>query len=431
MWKLVILATAMALTGCGGGASSGNITTSGVVTATSVSTPYPFIPSLTTAQLGAPGVQYVILSGWYVGALTPPPVKIFQANADGTVADATKSVLGADFAISVNYTLTSDFNSDGIDDIFFPGFTDSPGTPNNPSVVFLSRPGQSHQRVDLPDQGWAHASSVIDLDQNGTMDVLTNNGVYWLNDGHGNFTYGQFTSAEGGSGVCGGDLFRDGHVQLVWTDGYQSKQDSIIYEIGNFWGSNFMTNEVSRLPVPFFDRSSAVEESHDVACSVKDINNDGWNDVIVVSALDSVAARNGTVSHQSRVQVYINQGNGTFTDLTDTALIGYNANVLSSYTPKFIDANRDGRPDLWLMDWDNQGVSANQIWINQGDGTFRQQRQSDIEKLLTDYSKATGGNSTNMGIMIPVNTALGWNFAFTSTNANTMYLGYANTQWRF
>jgi hypothetical protein len=192
-----------------------------------------------------------------------------------------------------------------------------------------------------------------------------------------------------------------------------------------------MTNEVSRLPVPFFDRSSAVEESHDVACSVKDINNDGWNDVIVVSALDSVAARNGTVPHQSRVQVYINQGNGTFTDLTDTALPGYNANVLSSYTPKFIDANRDGRPDLWLMDWDNQGISANQIWINQGDGTFRQQRQSDIEKLLVDYSKAIGGTSANMGIMIPVNTALGWNFAFTSTNANTMYLGYANTQWRF
>jgi len=431
MWKLVIPTVLVALAGCGGGAPGGNTVVSGVVTATSVSTPYAFIPSLATAQLAAPGEQYVILTGWYVGTLAAPPVKIFKTNADGTVADATRTVLGADFNVSVNYPLVTDFNGDGIDDIFFPGFTDQPGTPNNPSVVFLSRIGQSHQRVDLVDQGWAHGSTVIDLDQNGTMDVLTNNGFYWLNDGTGNFTYGQFTSAEGGSGVCGGDLFRDGHVQLVWTDGYQSRQDSIIYEIGSFWGSNFMTNEVSRLPMPYFDRNSVTEQSHDVACMIQDINHDGWNDIIVVSALDSVAARNGTVPHQSRVQVYLNQGDGTFSDLTDTALPGYNPNVLSSYTPKFIDANRDGRPDLWLMDWDNQGVSANQIWINQGNGTFRQQRQSDIEKLLADYSKATGGSSLYRGIMIPVNTAYGWNFAFTSTNANTLYLGYANTQWRF
>ena len=76
MWKLVIPALAVALTGCGGG-GGGTGTTSQVVdgvaiTAGFISTPATFIPSLVTGNFSTDGARYVVLSGWYIGNTTAP-----------------------------------------------------------------------------------------------------------------------------------------------------------------------------------------------------------------------------------------------------------------------------------------------------------------------------------------------------------------------
>ena len=60
---------------------------------------------------------------------------------------------------------------------------------NNPSVVFLSRIGQSHQRVDLDGLTWNHGTTVLDANQDGWLDVINSNGEMWINTQAGGFTY--------------------------------------------------------------------------------------------------------------------------------------------------------------------------------------------------------------------------------------------------
>ena len=152
---LVISALAVALTGCGGGGGSGSSTTgSSNISAASFlsstnadSTSHPFIPSLAQGDFQGNGSHYVVLSGWINGT-TVPKVKIYKLT-DTSATDATVDILGTDFALSVHYPQVADFNKDGIDDIFFPGFTDGNwSTEFNQSVVFISRAGQSHLRVE-------------------------------------------------------------------------------------------------------------------------------------------------------------------------------------------------------------------------------------------------------------------------------------------
>ena len=440
MFRSVIPAALMlaaALTGCGGGGGgSGTVTpqvVNGVtITAGFISTPSSFIPSLVSGKFDGVN-QYVVLSGWYRQDLTPPPVKVYKLNQDGTAADATVAVLGSEHSISVNYPLVADFNHDGIDDIFFPGFTDDPGTPNNPSYAFISRAGQSHQRVAVPGLAASHGSTVVDINGDGHVDVINSQGHMWLNDGTGQFSFRQglnwqngYPDSIGGSSVCAGDFDQSGTAQVVAIDLYLNGtlpiQDSYIFK----FDANLGPVKQAVLPMPWFDRANTgIEDSHDVSCVVGDVNNDGWQDVIVVSA------KMQTTTPQSVVQIYLNRGNWQFDDVTTTAMMGWSTDVLSSYTPKLHDFNGDGKLDIWLMDWDNWGRNSNQLWLNSTAVSFTKTKQTDLDRLLLDFRTATNSSANTMGIMLPVKINGKWNFAFTASTYNKIYIGYANTQWVF
>ena len=114
---------------------------------------------------------------------------------------------------------------------------------------------------------------------------------------------------------------------------------------------------------------------------------------------------------------------------------GYDQAVLATYTPRIIDFNQDGRPDLWLMNTATTGASANQIWINNGSGGFVQQKSVEIETVLAEYRVMVHGDPRRKGIMLPVKINDKWNFVVTSmTGTHDNYqvqIGYAKTQWRF
>ena len=65
-------------------------------------------------------------------------------------------------------------------------------------------------------------------------------------------------------------------------------------------------------------------------------------------------------------RLFHNQGNGQFVDATDPSGIG------SSYGPALgvvcADFNGDGRTDIYVAN----DTAANRLWVNQGDGTFRE-----------------------------------------------------------
>jgi hypothetical protein len=401
------------------------------ITAGFISTPATFVPSLVPGNFSADGSKYVVLSGWYVGDTTAPPIKVYRLS-NGTASDATVDILGGNHSVSVNYPVVADFNRDGVDDIFFAGFTDAPGVPNNASYAFISRPGQSHQRVNVPGSTWSHGSVAADVNNDGFIDVINSQGHIWTNDGTGQFAFNtrkdwQQGHAEyiAGSGVCAGDFDRSGTTQVVVTDlsmnGTLPLQDTYIFKLDN----TLAPTRMAVLPMPWFDvgNTTATELSHDVSCTVGDLNNDGWQDIIVVSA------KEGVTTPESRVQIYLNRGNWQFDDVTSSAMSGWSTAVLSSYTPQLVDYNNDGRLDIWLMDWDNWGRNSNQLWLNSTTTSFAQTKQTDLNRLLTNFQTATGAPSNALGIMIPVKINGAWNFAYTSAVNNKVYIGYANTQW--
>jgi hypothetical protein len=187
---------------------------------------------------------------------------------------------------------------------------------------------------------------------------------------------------------------------------------------------------VAALPIPYFDRTSTtIERSHDVACVVADFNNDGRPDIVLISYLLDPEVTN-LKGAQSYVQIYLNQGNFEFTEST---LPGYDQGVVASYTPKIIDFNQDGRPDIWLMNTATTGASANQIWINNGAGGFVQKKTTEIETLIAQYRTLVNGDQNIKGIMLPVKVDNKWNFFVTSVtgtyNNYRVHMGYAKTQW--
>jgi len=452
---LVISALAVALTGCGGGGggsgtssvASTTVTSASSISSTNaVSNSNPFIPSLVTGDFRGDGSTYVVLSGWTVGTATPG-VKIYRLTSTGAT-DATVDVLGANFSLSVNYPQVADFNHDGIDDIFFAGFTDGTGSSqSNQSVAFMSRAGQSHLRVDVPGLTWSHGSTVADINNDGWLDVANQYGDFWINNQANGFTYmAHYSSWSGsqafrGSGLCSGDLDGSGTQSFVVVDVSTATafKDTWIYKLD----SNLQSYKVAELPIPYFERSNTTTTSRsaDVSCVIGDLNSDGRPDIVVVSALmdDTIVSASGA---QSQVQIYMNQGNLTFTETTDTAFVGgYNQSTLSSYTPKLIDLNGDGKLDLWLMNTNSAvssggtAESANQSWINSGSGTFTQSKRSYLNTVVQAYNLLSGSNSNTAGIMIPVKIDGAWNFAISNSWSNgaatITYFGYAKSQLTF
>lgn len=427
MFRSVIPAALMlaaALTGCGGG-GGGSADPSAQTAAAAVVKTFNlgatalqtiFVPSLVQAKLDATDAQYVIMSGWHVGSLAAPPVKIYRVPSSGDPVDATVAILGSEFSWSVEHALVADFNGDGIDDIFFGGFTDAPGTSNNASTAFMSRAGQSHLQVTVSGLSWSHGIIAVDFDRDGDLDVLNASGRAWINDGQGNFTFVSYNDFPGGSGVCSGDFENNGHVQIVLTDSYDGLIDNYIVEyntVTQTWTKRYT------LPTPVLDRynTSLIDEySHDVSCVVGDLDSDGKKDIVIISANNSPQVLAGTQPHGTQVQIYRNLGNMTFEDATATDGIPYQT-IHSSYTPRLIDFNGDGRLDLWLMNADWQGVSANQVWLNQGNLAFKQARVADINALSTT------------AIMLPLLQNGRWNIVYANTSYTDVTVKLIATQW--
>lgn len=412
MKRLLALITTLVLTACGGGGGGGLPASDAEFLLLGVG--YSNVGAvMVPGKFGSDQSQYIVtasikyLSG---GRTEPGPVKVFKLSDTGTLTDQTVAVLGGAFSIYTNVPLVADFNHDGIDDIFLPGFTDTQDLVG--SVAFISQPGRNHIRVELPDPVWAHGAAVLDINNDGHLDVISNWGEAWFNDGQGNFTFRTHTYQDvpgmwiHGSGICAGDFNNTGRSQVVLTDQMLDSSigpiaDTVIFELG----LNGLPTAQHYLPVPVLDRGRTTETSHDVACKVADLNNDGLLDIVVLSR--PLPASGQSWSNQGRAQILLNRGNWQFDDVTDTALAGFDTNVLISYNPIIADLNGDGKPDLWFGYFDYNTGKANQVFLNNGSGTF-----SKVATSLVDSFTASGG-------MIPVSINNKWALVYAKMNTQS------------
>jgi len=110
-----------------------------------------------------------------------------------------------------------------------------------------------------------------------------------------------------------------------------------------------------------------IAESMSGGVALIDYDGDGWPDIYFTNAQNVQMALRGT---KARSALYRNNHDGTFTDVTDKAGVGFPCWAMGASVG---DYNNDGRPDLLVT-----CLSGVVLYRNNGDGTF------------TDVTKASG-----------------------------------------
>ena len=91
-----------------------------------------------------------------------------------------------------------------------------------------------------------------------------------------------------------------------------------------------------------------------------------------------------------RDHLFHNNGDGTFTDVSDKAGVG-DANAFYGLTAVFADLNNDGKPDLVVAN----DSTPNYLYLNKGDGTFED------NSFISGYAFNVDGRETaSMGIAV-------------------------------
>ena len=182
---------------------------------------------------------------------------------------------------------------------------------------------------------------------------------------------------------------------VVWVD-YDNDGDKDLY-ISNEDGINRLyKKDPGTYSDATLDAGLPMISSTSTSACWADYDNDGWLDLYV-----------GTRNDLEGNYLYHNNGNGTFTDITELA--GVAAVGTKTLTASFFDYNNDGLQDLYLANDLNLG---NILYKNNGDGTF------------TDVSISSGTNLAfnSMGIAIGDYNSDGWSdiYVTNGTDGNAL-----------
>jgi len=124
-----------------------------------------------------------------------------------------------------------------------------------------------------------------------------------------------------------------------------------------------LTDITQSTGIKFFHASSAdkkyIVESMSGGVALIDYDRDGWPDIYFTNAPTVEMARAG---QKARCALFHNNGNGTFTDVTDKAGVGEAGWAMGACVG---DYNNDGWPDLYVT-----AIGSNLLFRNNGDGTF-------------------------------------------------------------
>ena len=235
---------------------------------------------------------------------------------------------------------------------------------------------------------------VADLNNDGRQDLLfTGNQVapeVYLNEGDFRFTNisGSFEDLDGGqwySGVTFVDINSDG-----WMDVYLTctAYDDSIARRNRFYINQGVGEDGS---IAFVERAAQYgldDDSYSVHAAFFDYDLDGDLDLYL---LNNYVNERLSASYRKKIldgsaasndDLYRNNGDGTFTNVTIEAGIvfeGFGLGLALS------DVNKDGYPDIYVS---NDYVSNDLLYINQGDGTFRNL----IDTYLSYQTKSSMGN---------------------------------------
>ncbi len=371
------------------------------------------------------GTQISILS-WDRGNLVNNTAKWMPGGINGIVGSEP----------SVQF---ADFFKTGRTDMFVASDWDA-RSPGNSQLY--RNVGGSFQRITVESKAWGHGSDVYDLNGDGFKDIIITdygpNTTFAINNGTNgftslvqrNWTSGIWTA----SSIAAGDFLGNGGVSLVATD------------MGVNWGRNTLHSfsmtaggvdapMVSVLPTPRFqlakwasagfgeDRPEGRRVSHDVRAINFDFNSDGRPDIVVMSRPWQT---NGQWPQYSEIQLLKNNGDGNFTDVTDSSVVGYNTSLPVSYNPRFVDLNGDGLLDIWLPQQQHGNPNGTQVLLRTPGGQY----VAAFAQVFNEFgaaAAAAGTTGANGNVITMVNAPNGKTYLLSVNLSGVAYLSEVGT----
>ena len=208
----------------------------------------------------------------------------------------------------------------------------------------------------------AGGAAWLDYDGDGFLDLYITNtrdakNALFRNNGDGTFINvaeeAGVTSETGNTAVVAGDIDNDGCADLILAGdgGFQGNKPSGFRVYSNNCDGTFTDiSETAGIDRPEVSWSLALG----------DVNNDGYLDLY---AAGLVALG---ISFDHRDRLYLNNGDRSFTDVTDDAGI---EGELATCSARFSDYNRDGWTDIFIANCFFALVRT-ELLRNNGDGTF-------------------------------------------------------------
>lgn len=235
---------------------------------------------------------------------------------------------------------------------------------------------------------------IVDLNNDGRQDVIfTANQVapkVYLNEGNFKFSdiSSSFEDLDNGqwySGVTFVDINNDGWKDIYFTCTAYNESEK---RKNRFYINQGLQDDGQLLFKDMAETYGIADDSYTVHAAFFDYDRDGDLDLYLMnnfvndrlSASYRVKINDGTAV--SNDDLYRNNGDGTFSNVTIESGIIFEGFGLGLALG---DVNKDGYPDIYIS---NDYVSNDLLYINQGDGTFK----NEIDTYLSYQTKSSMGN---------------------------------------
>ena len=314
---------------------------------------------------------------------------LYSNDGDGTFTDMA-STAGVALAGSVNFGTTFiDHDNDGDQDLWVGGHGGNSFFDNNGNGTFSDISASS----GLTDGGRAMTAGWADFNEDGYLDVYLAKHKYcagddrqedklFVNNGDGTFTDVTTDYLCDGVAQCNdvmGLAFVPG-----WLD-YDNDGDLDIFLVNDDIGGVYQPTKLFRNDGSdgtggwnFVEVAASVGAQYSLngmGLGVGDYNNDGHLDMSFSNMTDAV--------------LLTNDGDGTFTDDSNTTIIASTTSSSTTWGTAFFDHDNDGWLDLYMVNG-SLGVGAstpNYLFGNNGDGSFS---NLSVDTNLNDGGRARG-----------------------------------------
>ena len=208
--------------------------------------------------------------------------------------------------------------------------------------------------------------AIFDYDRDGDLDFYItqsrgNPNLLFRNEGGEKFTEvgaqaGVSANASNSTGVVACDVNNDGYqdiylsAQGIIGDGldYQDalNNDVLREAVSDRLMRNNGDGTFTDITAAAFGNAANFRTGTSPACA--DIDRDGWIDIFVANRSDMDALHPGTPTRGNENILYLNRGDGSFTEISADA--GVRGEQVVTWATLFFDFDDDGDPDLWTAD---------------------------------------------------------------------------------